>query len=108
MTKMRVRAGFLCLLLLFVAFRAEAVMADTLMELTATFLGFDTTQEPPLILLSVNGKELSGPLDGLVIFFAEREKQIKQDEFLKRYLNRAVTVEISEGTGRVLKCRVGS
>lgn len=108
MRKTALSLALLAFVLLLGTLRSEALMPIPMLEVTGIFKGLDTTENPPLILLEVDGKKASGPLDVFCVFMDEKQRLITRDEFLKLYLNRVITVEIAEDSGVVKTCRVGS
>ena len=59
-----------------------------------------------LLVLKVDGKEASGPLFSDCHFLDERGTLIPKEEFLRRYMKRYVTAELSEAEGLIYVCRV--
>ena len=84
---------------------AGALKAVVLLEVTGIFEALDETTVPNVIFLKVEDKEASGPLRDGCVFFDEREKDLPQGDFVKRYINRFVTLEIVEDTGEVFCAR---
>lgn len=92
------------------AFKGEAMRAAPVpvLEVTGTFESIDETEEPHRIVLKVNGDEVSGPLEETCVFLDDRGNTVERDLFVRRYLRRVITVELTEDTGVVILCRVGS
>lgn len=83
--------------------RAEAVTEIPMLEVTGTL---ERVEEGEVLVLNVEGKEASAPLFSDCHFLDERGTLIPKGEFLRRYMKRYVTVELSEADGAVYVCRV--
>ncbi len=83
--------------------RAEAVTEIPMLEVTGTL---ERVEEGEVLVLNVEGKEASAPLFSDCHFLDERGTLIPKEEFLRRYMKRYVTVELSEADGAVYVCRV--
>ncbi len=85
---------------------ASAVAQMEMLEVTGIFKKVADVEGVKTIFLDVSGKTASGPLDEGCIFLDEGNKEIERETFLKRYLNRYITVELEAESGVVLLCRV--
>ena len=88
------------------ALRAEAVTEIPMLEVTGTLERVEPVESGELLVLKVDGKEASGPLFSDCHFLDERGTLIPQEEFLRRYMKRYVTAELSEAEGLIYVCRV--
>ena len=88
------------------ALRAEAVTEIPMLEVTGTLERVEPVEGGELLVLKVDGKEASAPLFSDCHFLDERGTLIPKEEFLRRYMKRYVTVELSEADGAVYVCRV--
>ncbi|MDR1376369.1 MAG: hypothetical protein LBJ22_02565 [Synergistaceae bacterium] len=84
---------------------AYAMKALDLLEVTGTFEFFDETVTPNVVTLKVKGRNASGPIWASCVFFGEKETAIAQEDFVKRYLTRDVTLEIIKDTGEIFSGR---
>ena len=88
---------------------AFAVAAAPLLEVTGLLEGITSGQRRGnggTITLDVAGQAVSGPLDPNCVFLNGRGEAMERHDFLKRYLKRAVIVELREDTGVVVSCKV--
>ncbi|WP_208873307.1 hypothetical protein [Fretibacterium fastidiosum] len=88
------------------ALRAEAVTEIPMLEVTGTLERVEPVEGGELLVLKVDGKEASGPLFSDCHFLDERGTLIPKEEFLRRYMKRYVTAELSEAEGLIYVCRV--
>ncbi len=88
------------------ALRAEAVTEIPMLEVTGTLERVEPVESGELLVLKVDGKEASGPLFSDCHFLDERGTLIPKEEFLRRYMKRYVTAELSEAEGLIYVCRV--
>ena len=88
------------------ALRAEAVTEAPMLEVTGTLERVEPVEGGELLVLKVDGKEASGPLFSDCHFLDERGTLIPKEEFLRRYMKRYVTAELSEAEGLIYVCRV--
>ena len=86
--------------------RAGAEDPMLMLEVTGTLERVEPVEDGERLVLNVNGKEASGPLFSDCHFLDERGTLIPKEEFLRRYMKRYVTVELSEADGAVYVCRV--
>lgn len=89
--------------------RAEAVTEIPMLEVTGTLERVEHVkdgEDGEVLVLNVEGKEASAPLFSDCHFLDERGTLIPKEEFLRRYMKRYVTVELSEADGAVYVCRV--
>ena len=86
--------------------RAEAVTEIPMLEVTGTLERVEPVEGGELLVLKVDGKEASGPLFSDCHFLDERGTLIPKEEFLRRYMKRYVTAELSEAEGLIYVCRV--
>ncbi len=104
------RVGTVLLVALVVAgafvLRAEAVTEAPMLEVTGTLERVEPVESGELLVLKVDGKEASGPLFSDCHFLDERGTLIPKEEFLRRYMKRYVTAELSEAEGLIYVCRV--
>lgn len=106
MKKLELAWGIL-FLSLWIVFSASAVSPIPMLQVTGVLVGIDEKAEPPIIELIVNEKQASGPLDKQCAFSTDTGEIIGRDEFVKRYKNRVITLELAEDTGIVYTCRFG-
>ena len=90
------------------ALRAEAVTEIPMLEVTGTLERVEPVESGELLVLKVDGKEASGPLFSDCHFLDERGTLIPKEEFLRRYMKRYVTAELSEAEGLIYVCRVST
>ena len=88
------------------ALRAEAVTEIPMLEVTGTLERVEPVESGELLVLKVDGKEASGPLFSDCHFLDERGTLIPKEGFLRRYMKRYVTAELSEAEGLIYVCRV--
>ena len=88
------------------ALRAEAVTEIPMLEVTGTLERVEPVEGGELLVLKVDGKGASGPLFSDCHFLDERGTLIPKEEFLRRYMKRYVTAELSEAEGLIYVCRV--
>lgn len=88
------------------ALRAEAVTEIPMLEVTGTLERVEPVESGELLVLKVDGKEASGPLFSDCHFLDEHGTLIPKEEFLRRYMKRYVTAELSEAEGLIYVCRV--
>ena len=88
------------------ALRAEAVTEIPMLEVTGTLERVEPVEGGELLVLKVDGKEASGPLFSDCHFLDERGTLIPKEEFLRRYMKRYVTAELSEAEGLIYVYRV--
>jgi len=92
-------------LILVCAGGARAIMQVTILEVTGILEEIDESVNPPEITLKVDGESASGTLVSYCVFQDEIGTSLSMEEFIKRYVNKTVTVESYEDSGEIVSCR---
>ena len=82
----------------------EAKAEAPTLVVTGTLEQLDTSQTPAVMALNVNGQLASAPVTELCQYTDDRGNPMKQDDFVKRYLKKFVTVTLYEHNGEIVSC----
>jgi hypothetical protein len=84
---------------------AFALMKIPTLEVTGQLEKVDSSLDPAMIFVSVDGTEASGPLSENCSFTDARGNSMERDAFVNRYVKKIVTLELIEDSGVVVSCR---